>query len=210
MALKPVIDTLDGLPSAVREHYTKADDGKFRLTLDGEHPAEARVKEFRDSAIAAVKERDALKSKFDGIDPDTVKADRSKLAAFEQAKPSRTNALRRSKRSWQRRTSVPVARFSRTRSPLRSSKPVVAPTPPTTSCRGLPLRSPSKTVPSSARCSTRIARAKRSPSTRSCNSNCERPISRSSHPAAAVPTRSRMQAVRVAVRRNSETLMLAR
>jgi hypothetical protein len=88
MALKFVIDSLDGLPPAVREHYSKAEDGKFRLTLDGDHPDAGRVKEFRESAIAAIKERDALKTRFDGIDPDVVKADKAKLTAFETSKPN--------------------------------------------------------------------------------------------------------------------------
>lgn len=87
MALKPVIDTLDGVSPAVREHYT-AKDGKYHLTLEGEHPDTARVKEFRDSAITAAKERDALKAKFEGIDPATVAADKAKLADYEKAKPN--------------------------------------------------------------------------------------------------------------------------
>jgi hypothetical protein len=35
MALKMVVDTLDGLPETVAPLYEKGDDGKFRLSLDG-------------------------------------------------------------------------------------------------------------------------------------------------------------------------------
>lgn len=92
MALKPVIDTLDGLPPVVREHYAKTDDGKFKLTLDGEHPDTAKVKEMRATNVGLLKERDDLKTKFDGIDPDAVKADKAKLASYEAAKPNETIA----------------------------------------------------------------------------------------------------------------------
>jgi hypothetical protein len=87
MALKFVIDSLDGLPPAVREHYTQK-DGKYHLTMDGEHPDTGRVKEFRESAIAAIKERDTLKTRFEGIDPDVVRTDKAKLTAYETAKPN--------------------------------------------------------------------------------------------------------------------------
>ncbi len=88
MALKYIVDTLDGLPSAVRDHYTKGDDGKFRLTLDGGHPDTARLAEFRDNNVKLKKDHDDLIAKFDGIDPAAVKADRAKLAAYESAKPA--------------------------------------------------------------------------------------------------------------------------
>jgi hypothetical protein len=87
MALKYTVDTLDGLSPAVRGHYTKADDGKFQLTLDGGHPDTARVAEFRDNNVKLTKERDDLLARFDGIDPAAVKATAAKLAALEQAKP---------------------------------------------------------------------------------------------------------------------------
>lgn len=35
MALKHVVDNLDGLPEQVHEHYTEGDDGKYHLQLDG-------------------------------------------------------------------------------------------------------------------------------------------------------------------------------
>jgi hypothetical protein len=81
MALKLVVDTLDHVPPAFRGEYTKGDDGKFRLSLDGEHPDTARVKEMRDKNIALLKT-------YDGIDPEAVKAERAELAALRNAKPN--------------------------------------------------------------------------------------------------------------------------
>jgi hypothetical protein len=88
MALKYTVDTLDGMSPAVREHYTKADDGKFRLTLDGGHPDTARVAEFRETNIGLQKQVTDLTTKFDGVDPAAVRANAAKLAEYESAKPN--------------------------------------------------------------------------------------------------------------------------
>src|SRR5262245_18480209 len=89
MALKFIVDTLEGLSTAVSEHYA-AKDGKYQLALDGGHPDTAKVSEFRDNNTGLKKEL----ARFDGIDPEAVKADRARLAAFEQAKPDeRISAL---------------------------------------------------------------------------------------------------------------------
>jgi hypothetical protein len=50
-------------------------------------PEDPKLAEFREKNIALLKELDDLKTKYDGIHPETVKADRAKLAAFEQQKP---------------------------------------------------------------------------------------------------------------------------
>jgi hypothetical protein len=47
----------------------------------------ADITEFRDRNIALLKEIDDLKAKYEGIDPEAVKADRIKLAELEKAKP---------------------------------------------------------------------------------------------------------------------------
>jgi hypothetical protein len=94
MALKFIIDTLDGLPPAVREHYT-AKDGKYHLTLIGDHPDTVRVAEFRDNNVALKKENDDLKTKFAGFDPDVVKAERAELETIRKEKPNETIAALR-------------------------------------------------------------------------------------------------------------------
>jgi hypothetical protein len=84
MALKYQLDTLDGLSSTDAKHYTKADDGKFRLVIDGEPTESSKLAEFRDKNIALIKDL----SKFDGIDPEAVKVERAELAALKAAKPN--------------------------------------------------------------------------------------------------------------------------
>jgi hypothetical protein len=84
MALKYQLDSLDGLPAAESKHYTKGSDGKFRLVLDGEHPDTVKLEEFRTNNVKLLKDL----SKFDGIEPEAVKADKAKLTAFETAKPN--------------------------------------------------------------------------------------------------------------------------
>ncbi|MGE0363254.1 MAG: hypothetical protein AB7H93_13340 [Vicinamibacterales bacterium] len=83
MALRFELDTLDGLPAPLREHYTKTESGKYHLTLQGDPP---KVAEFRDNNITLQKTVETLTKKFEGIDPDAVKADRLRLAEFEREK----------------------------------------------------------------------------------------------------------------------------
>jgi hypothetical protein len=83
VALKFVVDSLDGLPPAVREHYVEK-DGKFCLSYEGEHPDTTRVAEFRANNIKLTKDL----ARFEGIDPDKVKTDGVKLAAYENARPN--------------------------------------------------------------------------------------------------------------------------
>ena len=80
MPLKFVLDTLDALPLATRDLYTKKEDGKYHLVVDGDHPDTAKVKEMRTNNIDLIRERDDLKG--------ALAADRAKLAAFEKANPT--------------------------------------------------------------------------------------------------------------------------
>jgi hypothetical protein len=81
MPLKFVIDRLEDVDEGLRPHYVQ-DNGKFRL--DAQDP---RVPEFRDNNIAKNKELEALRAKYEGVDPDAAKADRLKLAELEKAAP---------------------------------------------------------------------------------------------------------------------------
>src|SRR5205085_2417686 len=78
--LKFTIDDPVEVPGPVRDYYTKTSDGKFTLDVDG-HPDAAKLSEFRDKNVELLKERDALKAKFDGID---AEADRRKLTELEK------------------------------------------------------------------------------------------------------------------------------
>ena len=68
MALKSILDTLDGVHESLHEHYT-AKDGKFHLAADGMVP-KSRLDEFRDTNIATRRELDDLRTRFDGVDPE--------------------------------------------------------------------------------------------------------------------------------------------
>ncbi len=85
MSLKYMVDTLDGVPDAVRPLYAEK-DGKFVLAVDGVVPKE-KLDEFRDNNIALRRDMDAMRAKFDGIDPDEAR----KLA--EQAQKQRDKKL---------------------------------------------------------------------------------------------------------------------
>lgn len=84
MALKTILDSLDGLPEAVASEYTER-DGKFYLNVDGidSHPDVIGLKTKKDELLTAQKKlKDALKL-WDGIDIEDAKA---AIAAAEEAK----------------------------------------------------------------------------------------------------------------------------
>lgn len=68
MTLKSVIDSLDGIPEAVRDSYVER-DGKYHLAVEGMVPKD-RLDEFRTNNIALKRERDDLMARFDGVDLD--------------------------------------------------------------------------------------------------------------------------------------------
>ena len=73
MALKFTVDSLDGLPETIREHYTKVGD-KFQLATEGEHP---KVTEFRDNNTRLMAEA----RKFEGVDPEEYRTLKARAAA---------------------------------------------------------------------------------------------------------------------------------
>lgn len=50
MALKAILESLDGLPDAVKSEYKKGDDGKFHLDVEGidDHPGVGALKRAKD------------------------------------------------------------------------------------------------------------------------------------------------------------------
>lgn len=68
MALKASIDSLDAVAEPLREFYAEK-DGKFVLQAEGLVP-KARLDEFRETNIAAKRELDELRSRYEGVDPD--------------------------------------------------------------------------------------------------------------------------------------------
>lgn len=64
MALKGVIDTLDGIDESTAKLYTKTSDGKFVLDVEGMVP-KSKLDEFRDTNVKLMKDME----KFKDIDP---------------------------------------------------------------------------------------------------------------------------------------------
>ena len=68
MALKTVVDSLEAVPEALREHYVE-ENGSFVLAHDGND----RIKEFRENNISLKKQAEELQTKlknYDGVDPE--------------------------------------------------------------------------------------------------------------------------------------------
>ena len=87
MALKYRINSKAEVPTEHAALYTER-DGAFFLDVEGA-VEKAKLDEFRNNNLALAKERDELKQRFDGIDPDearAVLADRQKLEQEKQLK----------------------------------------------------------------------------------------------------------------------------
>lgn len=71
MALKYKIDKREEIPAELQSLYLERDGAFF---LDAEGVVEkAKLDEFRSTNVTLVKERDELKKRFEGIDPDEVR-----------------------------------------------------------------------------------------------------------------------------------------
>jgi hypothetical protein len=82
--LKPVIDKIKEVVGPCREFYEQK-DGKFVLQLDGGHPLEKKVAEFRASNIALLKKRDPLKAKLADVDPEEYEILKAKAVAGDSS-----------------------------------------------------------------------------------------------------------------------------
>lgn len=89
--MKAILESLDGLPEAVKSEYEQRADGKFVLKLEGTHPtleeANRKVAEFRDNNIALVKDKAMLEGRlkgFDGVDPMEYATLKTRVADFEK------------------------------------------------------------------------------------------------------------------------------
>jgi hypothetical protein len=71
MALKFKLKSKDEIPAGLEAHYVERDGGWI---LDADGAADrAKLDEFRSTNVALMKERDDLKNRFDGINPDEVR-----------------------------------------------------------------------------------------------------------------------------------------
>jgi|ERR1043166_5387974 hypothetical protein len=84
MALKFKFKSKDEVPAEHLSLYTER-DGAWVLDVEGA-VEKAKLDEFRNNNLALAKERDELKQRFDGIDPDEARAVLSDRAKLEQEK----------------------------------------------------------------------------------------------------------------------------
>jgi hypothetical protein len=100
MALKTVIETLDGVDDAVQQFYAQDDSGNYVLQVEGvdQHPEVANLKSAYERTKAdkkaAADERDALKAKVEGLPEDFDPKEWEKLKKGGQADPQELVQLR--------------------------------------------------------------------------------------------------------------------
>lgn len=71
MALKFKLKSKEEIPAGLEAHYVERDGG---WVLDADGAADrAKLDEFRSTNVALMKERDDLKQRFEGIDPEEVR-----------------------------------------------------------------------------------------------------------------------------------------
>lgn len=75
MAFKLILDTVEGLAPEVAREYTKGDDGKYHISVEGMVPS-GKLAEFRDNNIELKRQLE----RFKGVDP----AKYAELAQLEQ------------------------------------------------------------------------------------------------------------------------------
>src|SRR5579859_2900791 len=71
MALKFKVKSKAEIPAGLEAHYVER-DGCWVLDADGAAD-KSKLDEFRNTNVALLKERDELKTRFEGIDPDEVR-----------------------------------------------------------------------------------------------------------------------------------------
>lgn len=93
MALKAVIDSLEGVPEAIAGEYTQRDDGKFQLSVESSGGMSLEDVGGLKSALGA--ERGAREKAekaaraFEGLDPSDIKAKLERLQEFEAIDPEK-------------------------------------------------------------------------------------------------------------------------
>ena len=88
MALKFKCKSRDEIPAGLEAHYVER-DGSW--VLDAEGAADkSRLDEFRTTNVALMKERDDLKKRFEGIDPEAVRKLAEEKVRLEEAQQLRS------------------------------------------------------------------------------------------------------------------------
>jgi hypothetical protein len=114
MALKFKFKTRDEIPAEQAALYVER-DGAWLLDVDGA-VEKSKLDEFRTTNVALIKERDELKKRFEGIDPEEVRRlseEKQKLEEAQQVKAGEVekvveNRLKTAKNEWDKQFSSVV------------------------------------------------------------------------------------------------------
>src|SRR5438445_5512697 len=112
MAIKFKVKAKDEVPAELQSLYVERDGG-WVLDADGAVD-KSKLDEFRNTNVALIKERDDLKKKFDGIDPEEVRKLAEEKQRLEEAQQLRggevekvvEGRLRTAKTEWDRQISA--------------------------------------------------------------------------------------------------------
>lgn len=85
MTLKYSVDSLEGLDEGIQALYTKGDDGKFTLNIDGAVP-KAKLDEFRDGNLKLKEQLEEMQGKYGDVDLDAYQEAMKKQKALDEKK----------------------------------------------------------------------------------------------------------------------------
>lgn len=87
MALKLVLENLDGLSDEMKTLYKQGGDGKFHLQTEEDQGMKAKIDEFRNNNIALMKEKEELEKKLSKLgDPDEITKMKKRLQDIDDQK----------------------------------------------------------------------------------------------------------------------------
>lgn len=93
MALKAILDSVEGLPDGVKEHYTAREDGKFVLGVDAVEGLTLENVEALKSALGKERTRadkaEGLATKFKDLDPDKARQALTELEELKKLDPEK-------------------------------------------------------------------------------------------------------------------------
>lgn len=114
MALKAVLDSLDGVDESVAQFYEQGDDGKFRLALDGveSHPAVLGLVENRNKVLDERKKLADQLKRLEGIDPDEYTELKKQFAEQEQRKLEQKGEWEKLREQMQKKHEEDVAKLN--------------------------------------------------------------------------------------------------
>lgn len=110
MALKPVIDTIEGLDTGVAALYTKGQDGKYRLDIEGGIPDVTNLNKALRSEREAREAAERAAKQFEGLDPQEVRSLMDQMAGNEELQLVKAGKLPELKAKWTEKMSQEAAK----------------------------------------------------------------------------------------------------